>query len=140
MAIPRAVTPALGGGGSAAGAAVTLNAATGAELAGLVKQMLIHGQQKPAADLVVPAEYGYDDPCNPPPRGEAAAAMPPAAVDKEAQTDFLARKFQTEWRLCLKKASVDFERAMRLLWSEVSLGGAVLRSVVDLFTEASHGR
>ena len=39
--------------------------------------------------------------------------------EKQHQAHFFAQRFTTEWRICLKKASVDFDRAMQLFWSEV---------------------
>ena len=39
--------------------------------------------------------------------------------EREAQAHFFAQRFTMEWRICLKKASVDFDRAMQLFWSEV---------------------
>jgi len=41
--------------------------------------------------------------------------------EKQHQAHFFAQRFTTEWRICLKKASVDFDRAMQLFWSEVRL-------------------
>lgn len=41
--------------------------------------------------------------------------------EKQHQAHFFAQRFTTEWRICLKKASVDFDRAMQLFWSEVCL-------------------
>ena len=39
--------------------------------------------------------------------------------ERQHQAHFFAQRFTTEWRICLKKASVDFDRAMQLFWSEV---------------------
>ena len=39
--------------------------------------------------------------------------------EKQHQAHFFAQRFTTEWRICLKRASVDFDRAMQLFWSEV---------------------
>jgi len=39
---------------------------------------------------------------------------------EEAQAKFFAQRFQTEWRICLKRATADFDRAMQLFWCEVS--------------------
>ena len=41
--------------------------------------------------------------------------------DAEAQAKFFAQRFQTEWRICLKRATVDFDRAMKLFWCEVRI-------------------
>jgi len=41
--------------------------------------------------------------------------------EKQHQAHFFAQRFTTEWRICLKKASVDFDRAMQLFWSEVRI-------------------
>ena len=40
-------------------------------------------------------------------------------ADMEAQAHFFAQRFKTEWRICLKRASSDFDRAMQLFWGEV---------------------
>lgn len=39
--------------------------------------------------------------------------------DSEAHANFFAQRFQTEWRICLKRATSDFDRAMQLFWCEV---------------------
>jgi hypothetical protein len=39
--------------------------------------------------------------------------------DSVADAHFFSNRFSTEWRLALKRASVDFERAMNLFWCEV---------------------
>ena len=39
--------------------------------------------------------------------------------DYKAQAHFFAQRFQTEWRICLKKATADFDRAYQLFWNEV---------------------
>ncbi|KAL7462621.1 hypothetical protein ACHAXS_003001 [Conticribra weissflogii] len=39
--------------------------------------------------------------------------------DLQAEAHFLSNRFETEWRICLKRASVDFDRAMRTFWGEV---------------------
>lgn len=52
--------------------------------------------------------------------------------EKQHQAHFFAQRFTTEWRICLKKASVDFDRAMQLFWSEVC-------SVCCLFVEIGLG-
>ena len=39
--------------------------------------------------------------------------------DYKTQAHFFAQRFQTEWRICLKKATVDFDRAYQLFWNEV---------------------
>jgi len=39
--------------------------------------------------------------------------------DLQAEAHFLCNRFETEWRICLKRASVDFDRAMKTFWGEV---------------------
>ena len=39
--------------------------------------------------------------------------------DAETQANFFAQRFQTEFRICLKRATADFDRAMQLFWCEV---------------------
>lgn len=41
--------------------------------------------------------------------------------DAETQANFFAQRFQTEFRICLKRATADFDRAMQLFWCEVRL-------------------
>ena len=41
--------------------------------------------------------------------------------DYKAQAHFFAQRFQTEWRICLKKATADFDRAYQLFWNEVRI-------------------
>ena len=109
--------------------AVTLNAGTGAELAAAVKNLLIAGRKPTGAAQVIPDDYGYDDPCNDnvPDANNLATEQ-----DREAQAHFFAQRFRTEWRICLKRASADFDRAMQLFWSEVS-GGLGAHILCPLF-------
>lgn len=39
--------------------------------------------------------------------------------DAETQANFFAQRFETEFRICLKRATADFDRAMQLFWCEV---------------------
>ncbi|KAL7535269.1 hypothetical protein ACHAXR_006387 [Thalassiosira sp. AJA248-18] len=91
--------------------AVTLNAGTGAELAAAVKHLLISQRKNPSTAMMIPDDYGFDDPCN-----ENAVV---SEKDMEAQKHFFAQRFMMEWRICLKRAATDFDRAMQLFWSEV---------------------
>jgi len=91
-------------------AAVTLNAGTGAELAAAVRQLT---NQRKNSSVAIPADYGYDDPCN---------TAEENKEDKETQLQILGQRFKTEWRISLKRAAGDFDRAMQLFWSEVFEG------------------
>ena len=92
--------------------AVTLNNATGAELAKAIKALRVGRRQQPDPVQIIPDDYDYDDPCN----------SEDEEVDDEASAHFFANRFETEWRIALKRASADFERAMGLFWSEVFEG------------------
>jgi len=91
--------------------AVTLNNATGAELAKAIRSLRVGRRQQPDPIPVIPDDYGYDDPCN-----------SEDEVDEQANAHFFANRFETEWRIALKRASADFERAMGLFWNEVFQG------------------
>ena len=55
--------------------------------------------------------------------------------ERQHQAHFFAQRFTTEWRICLKKASVDFDRAMQLFWSEVRSLFVVLFGVIGKLFE-----
>ena len=95
--------------------AVTLNNATGVELANAIKSLRVGRRQQtdPTATVpLIPDDYGYDDPCN----------SEDEIVDEHSNAHFFANRFETEWRIALKRASADFERAMGLFWAEVFEG------------------
>jgi hypothetical protein len=86
---------------------ITLGATTGAELASAVRQLLKVGHNRTPSELagqpqhtVECKETKYDN-------------------DRVVDAHFFANRFQTEWRIALKRASKDFERAMKLFWSTV---------------------
>ena len=93
--------------------AVTLNNATGVELANAIKSLRVGRRQQPDPTVpIIPDDYGYDDPCN----------SEDQIVDEHSNAHFFANRFETEWRIALKRASADFERAMGLFWAEVFEG------------------
>ena len=92
--------------------AVTLNNATGVELANAIKSLRVGRRQQPDPVPIIPDDYGYDDPCN----------SEDEIVDEHSNAHFFANRFETEWRIALKRASADFERAMGLFWAEVFEG------------------
>jgi len=92
--------------------AITLNNATGAELANAIKSLRSGRRQQPDPIPMIPDYYGFDDPCN----------CEDEIMDEHANAHFFANRFETEWRIALKRASVDFERAMGLFWTEVFQG------------------
>lgn len=88
---------------------ITLGATTGAELASAVRQLLKAGHSRTHSEAghnrTVSGQYEY--------KAESQDD------DSLADAHFFANRFQTEWRIALKRASVDFERAMKLFWGEV---------------------
>jgi len=91
--------------------AFTLNNATGEELANAIRSLRVGRRQQPDPIPMIPDD-GYDEPCN----GEDKI------LDEHATAHFFANRFETEWRIALKRASADFERAMGLFWTEVFQG------------------
>jgi len=91
--------------------AVTLNNATGAELASAIKSLRVGRRQQPDPVPLIPDDDGYDDPCN-----------SEDEVDEVSNAHFFTNRFETEWRIALKKASKDFERSFGLFWQEVFQG------------------
>eukprot|EP00585_Thalassiosira_rotula_P012941 CAMPEP_0196132160 /NCGR_PEP_ID=MMETSP0910-20130528/1887_1 /TAXON_ID=49265 /ORGANISM="Thalassiosira rotula, Strain GSO102" /LENGTH=970 /DNA_ID=CAMNT_0041391727 /DNA_START=51 /DNA_END=2963 /DNA_ORIENTATION=- len=104
-------------------AAVTLNAGTGAELAAAVRQLT---NQRKASSVAIPGDYGYDDPCNTNTPTTITAAGEEKKEDDHYREvlnlEFLGDRFKSEWRMALKRAAGDFDRAMQLFWSEVFEG------------------
>jgi hypothetical protein len=92
--------------------AATLNNATGAELAAAIKSLRIGRRQQPDHIPMIPDDYGYGEPCN----------SEDEVMDEHANAHFFTNRFETEWRIALKRASADFERAMGLFWTEVFQG------------------
>ena len=84
--------------------AVTINAGTGAELAAAVRNLLIT-QKMPLSKETPEEVVNKTELLN--------------EEEMDAQANFFAQRFTTEWRICLKRASSDFDRAMQLFWSEV---------------------
>lgn len=91
--------------------AVTLNNATGAELAQAIRSLRVGRRQQPDPIPLIPDDYGFDHPCN-----------SEDEVDDEANAHFFSNRFETEWRIALGRASQDFERALGLFWKEVFQG------------------
>jgi|EP00970_Alexandrium_tamarense_P010218 glycerophosphoryl diester phosphodiesterase len=93
--------------------AVTLTNVTGAELANAVRQMLISSRPHPSTCQFSTEHTTTDDG---PISGDEKDDY---EQDTAADAHFFANRFQTEFRIALKRASVDFDRAMKLFWSEV---------------------
>ncbi|KAL7504818.1 hypothetical protein ACHAXN_002368 [Cyclotella atomus] len=90
---------------------ITLGATTGAELASAVRQMLIaHNRTNSEVPRHTDTEQQHDNT-----EISNTEDTDSSAIDAH----FFANRFQTEWRIALKRASIDFERAMKLFWSEV---------------------
>eukprot|EP00804_Cyclotella_cryptica_P001430 CCRYP_003681-RB/>CCRYP_003681-RB protein AED:0.05 eAED:0.05 QI:89/1/1/1/0.66/0.5/4/1024/828 len=102
---------------------ITLGATTGAELASAVRQLLIgHHRAASAQDHFkseAPSHHRATLSSVSAQEREYRSDAAEDEKDSEADAHFFANRFQTEWRIALKRASVDFERAMKLFWGEV---------------------
>ena len=88
---------------------ITLGATTGAELASAVRLLLKGNHNRTNSEVGQQQQLKFDNDFK----------CDSEDGDSVADAHFFANRFQTEWRIALKRASVDFERAMKLFWGEI---------------------
>ncbi|KAL7520804.1 hypothetical protein ACHAWX_005507 [Stephanocyclus meneghinianus] len=122
---------------------ITLGATTGAELASAVRQLLIghHRASSAQEHFKADAPAQYRATVSSVSAQEREYKLDAAEDENESVVDahFFANRFQTEWRAALKRASVDFERAMKLFWGEVFDAIASNSSMTEADEEAVRG-